>query len=92
MDNHIMCYGTIGTCQSATTSEIVERCLDWFLDLLVLIFVFLKLFIMHPECWNIRSQDRSFPGPFVPKTEYYAENSMMYCYNRSNTSFIVYVK
>ena len=24
---------------------------------------------------TIRSLDRSFPGPFVPETEYYAENS-----------------
>jgi len=46
MDNHIMCYGTIGTCQLATTYEIVERCLDWFPDLLVLIFVFLTLFLL----------------------------------------------
>ena len=41
--------------------------------------------------WNFRSRDRSFPGPFVPETEYYAEIHSL-DYNRSNTSFIVYVK
>ena len=52
--------------------------------------------------WNIRSLDRSFPGTFVPGTVRSLDHSFprpnitrkihSLHYNRSNTSFIVYVK
>jgi len=38
------------------------------------------------ECWNIRSQDYSFPRPNITRKIHSLD------YNRSNTSFIVYVK